>query len=116
PCRGFPNRAACLARPAWDPRQPSHDGGRLEHRSVPGKGRIMTITAPVSDKTRSFAGRAKKLLIGGAWVDSASGAAFATVDPATELEICEVARGSEEDVNRAVAPARRAFTDGPWAT
>jgi phenylacetaldehyde dehydrogenase len=74
----------------------------------------MTITAPVSDSTLSFLKRAKKLLIGGQWVESKSGATFSTVDPATEQDICEVAHGSADDIDRAVEAARSAFEDGPW--
>lgn len=36
------------------------------------------------------------------------------VDPATEMILVEVADGSEDDVDRAVTAARRAFEDGPW--
>src|SRR5260370_38607940 len=74
----------------------------------------MTITAPVSDSTLSFLKNTKKLLIGGQWVEPKSGATFSTVDPATEQEICEVAHGSADDIDRAVKAARSAFEAGPW--
>src|SRR5690606_35940886 len=35
-------------------------------------------------------------------------------DPATGKVIATFARGGEQDVNLAVAAARRAFDDGPW--
>jgi aldehyde dehydrogenase (NAD+) len=44
--------------------------------------------------------------------ESAKGS-FKTVNPATEEVLAEVADASEEDVDRAVAAARRAF--GPWS-
>lgn len=55
-----------------------------------------------------------KLLINGNFVDAASGKTFATVDPRTGDVIARVAEGDAEDVNRAVAAARRAFDEGPW--
>ena len=54
-----------------------------------------------------------RLFIGGEWQDAASGATFATVDPATEEPIQMVARGAAEDVDRAVQAADRAMR-GPW--
>jgi len=47
--------------------------------------------------------------IGGRWVPSSSGATFATVNPATEDELAQVAVGTAEDVDRAVAAAREAY-------
>ena len=53
--------------------------------------------------------------IDGAFVPAADGARFATVDPATGDVLAEVASAGAEDVDRAVAAARRAFADGRWA-
>jgi aldehyde dehydrogenase (NAD+) len=47
--------------------------------------------------------------IGGRWVPSSSGQTFATVNPATEEELAQVAVGTPEDVERAVAAAREAY-------
>jgi acyl-CoA reductase-like NAD-dependent aldehyde dehydrogenase len=55
-----------------------------------------------------------KLLIGGQWVEAASGKTFATLNPATGEELARVAEGEAEDINRAVAAARKAFESGPW--
>ncbi|XP_009617290.1 benzaldehyde dehydrogenase, mitochondrial isoform X1 [Nicotiana tabacum] len=55
-----------------------------------------------------------KLLINGQFVDSASGKTFPTLDPRTEEVIANVAEGDAEDINRAVAAARKAFDEGPW--
>ncbi|KAH9627188.1 hypothetical protein KSS87_020734, partial [Heliosperma pusillum] len=55
-----------------------------------------------------------KLLINGQFVDSASGKTFKTFDPRTGNLIAEVAEGDAEDINRAVAAARKAFDEGPW--
>jgi phenylacetaldehyde dehydrogenase len=62
----------------------------------------------------AFLERRKQLLIGGEWVDGAEGRTLATFNPATGEPLAEVALAGEEDVNRAVAAARRAFGDGRW--
>jgi aldehyde dehydrogenase (NAD+) len=56
------------------------------------------------------------MLIGGKWVESRSGKHFATVNPATEEVIAEVAEGDAEDIDLAVRAARQAFESGPWRT
>jgi aldehyde dehydrogenase (NAD+) len=57
-----------------------------------------------------------KLLIGNQWVGSASGRTFATINPSTGEEICQVAEADAVDVDRAVFAARTAFEHGPWRT
>ena len=52
-------------------------------------------------------------MIGGRAVDAASGKTFATINPATGEELAQIADCGSEDVDRAVAAARRAF-EGPW--
>ena len=56
----------------------------------------------------------RKMLIGGTWVEAASGKTFETYNPATGAVLARVAEGDAEDVERAVAAARRAFDEGPW--
>jgi aldehyde dehydrogenase (NAD+) len=51
--------------------------------------------------------------IGGRWVRSSGGETFPTVNPATEEELAQVAAGTPEDVDRAVAAARHAY-DKYW--
>ncbi|WP_309066279.1 aldehyde dehydrogenase family protein [Microbacterium sp.] len=53
------------------------------------------------------------LFIGGEFVDG-SGPAFHTISPADESRIAEISSASEEDVDRAVAAARRAY-DKVWS-
>ncbi|XP_057419267.1 benzaldehyde dehydrogenase, mitochondrial-like [Lotus japonicus] len=53
-------------------------------------------------------------LINGKFVDAASGKTFPAYDPRTGDVIAHVAEGDAEDVNRAVAAARKAFDEGPW--
>jgi aldehyde dehydrogenase (NAD+) len=55
-----------------------------------------------------------KLLIGNRWLASQSGKTFATVNPSTGEEICQVAEADAADVDLAVEAARAAFEHGPW--
>ncbi len=54
------------------------------------------------------------LLLDGKRVPAAEGKTFQTANPATGEALAEVALAGEEDVNRAVAAARRAFDEGSW--
>ncbi|HEU0237165.1 MAG TPA: aldehyde dehydrogenase family protein [Candidatus Limnocylindrales bacterium] len=55
------------------------------------------------------------LFIGGREVQSADGATFATVNPATEETLSEVAKATPADIDRAVRSARRAYRRA-WGT
>jgi aldehyde dehydrogenase (NAD+) len=66
-------------------------------------------TSPVSRSTE------KLLLIDGQRVASVSGRTFNTLNPATEQVLATISEGNADDVDRAVAAARRAF-EGPWRT
>ncbi len=68
--------------------------------------------APESADVVSIAPR-YGLFIGGEFVPPAAGEYFATLNPATEKPLAEVAQASEPDVDRAVAAARAAY-EGPW--
>ena len=57
-----------------------------------------------------------EMLIGGEWVASKSSKTFPVFDPSTEEVIARVPDANAEDVNGAVAAAKAAFEDGPWAT
>ena len=59
-------------------------------------------------------GGPKKLFIGGRWVEAAGGETFETIDPATGEVLARVAEGRAEDIDRAVASARRSFNRGTW--
>ncbi len=69
---------------------------------------------PVLREVAEFLSTRQRLWIGGKQVDAASGASFTSENPATEGLLAEVARGEREDIDRAVAAARRAFDEGPW--
>ncbi len=69
---------------------------------------VMTDVHPYLD------GKAKRMLIGGKWLEAASGKTFETRNPATGEILAHVAEGDAEDIDRAVAAARAAF-NGPWS-
>ena len=60
--------------------------------------------------------RTYQLYINGEWVDSKSNKTFPVYDPASEEVIAQAPDANADDVNRAVAAAKAAFEDGPWAT
>ena len=55
------------------------------------------------------------LFIDGRFVKSRSGATFPTINPATGLVIAEMAKGGADDIDAAVASARKAFRSGVWS-
>jgi acyl-CoA reductase-like NAD-dependent aldehyde dehydrogenase len=65
---------------------------------------------------REFLSQDQQLLIGSERTDAVDGRTFATLDPASGREIAHVALGGPADVDRAVAAARAAFSEGPWAS
>ncbi|MGH2435781.1 MAG: 5-carboxymethyl-2-hydroxymuconate semialdehyde dehydrogenase [bacterium] len=52
--------------------------------------------------------------IDGEFVDGVEGRTFATLNPATNEPLTQVAEGGQADVDRAVRAARKAFDMGPW--
>jgi aldehyde dehydrogenase (NAD+) len=62
----------------------------------------------------AFVGGSKRLLIGGKWVPAASGKEIDAINPATGEVIARIAEGGPEDIDLAVAAARRAF-EGEWS-
>jgi betaine-aldehyde dehydrogenase len=57
-----------------------------------------------------------QMFINGEWVASQSGKTFPVYDPSTEEVIAQVPDSNADDVNRAVAAAKAAFEDSPWAS
>jgi 4-(gamma-glutamylamino)butanal dehydrogenase len=55
-----------------------------------------------------------RAFIDGAFVEARSGKAFARVSPIDGRVLAEIADCDQEDVDRAVAAARRAFNEGVW--
>jgi len=74
----------------------------------------IAIDSRLSPQTKDFLSRKARLLIGGKWVDAASGKTFPVYNPATDTILAQVAEADKEDVNRAVSAARKAFDTGPW--
>jgi len=72
----------------------------------------MTVTLDRS--VEEFIGAPRQMFINGQWSHAASGKTFDTPNPATGETLARVAEGDAEDINRAVAAARKAFEDGPW--
>src|SRR5712664_1129387 len=74
----------------------------------------MAVTQAIPIARHPYAdGSYKQMLIDGKWIDAASGKRFETHNPATGELLATVAEGDAEDINRAVAAARRSF-EGPW--
>jgi betaine-aldehyde dehydrogenase len=57
-----------------------------------------------------------QMLVNGEWVTSNSGKTFPVYDPSTEDVIAEVPDSNAKDVDHAVAAAKDAFENGPWAS
>ncbi len=57
-----------------------------------------------------------QLLIGGAWHDASDDRTYEDSNPATGTKLAAVASATRDDVDAAVAAARRAFDTGKWPT
>jgi aldehyde dehydrogenase (NAD+) len=75
---------------------------------------IMTLAQNPIALRLPIDGRHRQMFIDGAWVDAASGRTMETRNPATGAVIATVPRGDRQDIDIAVAAARKAF-DGPWS-
>ncbi len=69
------------------------------------------MSSPAENKVRISA---TKLLINNQWIPSVSGKTFATVNPSTGEDICQIAEADSADVEIAVKAARKAFEHGAW--
>lgn len=77
---------------------------------------MASVLAPApthSDPSAIVGAFDKRLLIGGEWVDAASGDTLDVLDPSNRDPIASVAAGDAIDVARAVSAARTAF-EGVW--
>jgi phenylacetaldehyde dehydrogenase len=75
---------------------------------------LLVAVAEDLEVAQFLKGGPKKLFIGGRWVDAAGGKTFDTLDPATGEVLARVAEGGPEDIDRAVAAARKSFEAGTW--
>ena len=57
-----------------------------------------------------------QLLIGGEWRDASDGSVYEDYNPATGAKVADVADATRDDVDAAVAAARRSFDAGRWPT
>jgi phenylacetaldehyde dehydrogenase len=74
----------------------------------------LTVDPRVSGSTAEFVSSRHMMYIDGRFAHAASGKTFPVYNPATGEVITHVPEAEEEDVNRAVLAARRAFDDGQW--
>jgi phenylacetaldehyde dehydrogenase len=81
-----------------------------------GNGRASTssVTHEVTPPVTAWLAKPKQNLINGKWVSAASGKTFDVFNPADASVLARAAAGDKEDIQRAVAAARRAFESGPW--
>jgi phenylacetaldehyde dehydrogenase len=68
----------------------------------------------IDPKIKSYLSRPRDLVIGGKWVNAASGKTFPVYDPSTGNVLAQVAEADSADVDMAVKAARKAFDEGPW--
>jgi acyl-CoA reductase-like NAD-dependent aldehyde dehydrogenase len=62
-----------------------------------------------------YVSKPRQFFIGGEWVEPSSSATIDVVDSASEEVFLTVAEAQAPDIERAVAAARDAFDNGPWA-
>ena len=74
----------------------------------------MNEASPIAAWPAFLDGKPKRLLIDGQWVEARSGKTFVTKNPSTGKPLDPCAEAGIEDVDLAVAAARRAF-NGPWS-
>jgi phenylacetaldehyde dehydrogenase len=70
---------------------------------------------PLSSEVESFVAKPRQVLIDGRWVGAKSSKTFDVFDRSSGRPIAKVAACEKEDVDDAVAAARKAFDKGPWS-
>ena len=68
----------------------------------------------LKNRVQPFLDTEHGLFMGGAWQAATGGATSVVLNPATGRPLAQVAAGSAENVDQAVAIARRAFEQGAW--
>ncbi|HKX99789.1 MAG TPA: aldehyde dehydrogenase family protein, partial [Steroidobacteraceae bacterium] len=81
---------------------------------------IQAVASHSHARWKSVAEKAQKkpegrLFIDGKYVDARKGGRIESVNPANGQVIAEVAAGTAEDIDRAVAAAKKAFKSGAWS-
>jgi phenylacetaldehyde dehydrogenase len=75
----------------------------------------MATTTEIASPASSFLAKPKRMLIDGQWAQARHGRTLEVYDPALGEVIDRVPAGDAEDVELAVAAARRAFEDSDWS-
>jgi len=75
----------------------------------------MATTLEASSPAARFLEQPKRMLIDGNWVEARNGGTFEVYDPSLGDVIAHVPAGEADDVDLAVAAARRAFEDSDWS-
>ncbi|MFC7405615.1 5-carboxymethyl-2-hydroxymuconate semialdehyde dehydrogenase [Georgenia alba] len=73
-----------------------------------------TVTGPAERTAPAGLPERIQHYVDGELVDSVDGATFDVIDPVTNEVYIQAAAGKKDDVDRAVAAARKAFKEGPW--
>jgi len=76
---------------------------------------MTSVHTSIDGDARRFLDAPRRMLLGGDWVEAASGETFPSYDPATGEVLAEVPSAGAEDVDTAVRAARSAFEAG-WST
>ena len=81
---------------------------------------IQAVAKHTHARWKAVAGKAQKkpetrLFIDGKFVDAKKGGRFESVNPANGEVIADVSAGTAEDIDRAVAAAKKAFKSGGWS-
>lgn len=76
---------------------------------------MSTVASNIPKSLESFLSSEKQLLIDGQWRPAKQGGTFDVVNPASGEVVGSVSEGTADDVEDAVAAARRAFETGPWS-
>src|SRR5215471_17151829 len=79
----------------------------------PDSARPIQVVSQHSAREDTIVGAAQ-MFIDGKWTASRSGKTYDVPNPATEETIGSAPDASVEDMQRAIAAARKAFDDGPW--
>ncbi|GER71089.1 putative aldehyde dehydrogenase DhaS [Weizmannia acidilactici] len=73
------------------------------------------LTVQLDERVQKFLQGKKKMYINGQFVESVSGKTFDTPNPATGETLATVYEADQEDIDRAVKAARKAFDNGTWS-
>ena len=75
----------------------------------------MATTLEAASHAARFLEQPKRMLVDGEWVESRDGRTLEVYDPALGEVIDHVPAGDADDVDLAVAAARRAFENSEWS-